>query len=207
MTECFTWNTPGFSHLIPLLEVFCMKTRNKLVILDRDGVINHDSEDHIRSLDEWHPFPTAIEAIARLNKEGWHVGVATNQSGIARGYFDATTVKAIHEELLRLVERAGGHIDHIAFCPHGPEDGCNCRKPRPGLLREIGGALGLGTLENAWMVGDSLRDLQAGDAVGCRLALVRTGKGKAAERAGVPDRALVFDDLQHFVDWLLQASC
>lgn len=183
-----------------------MKPAKKLVILDRDGVINHDSDDHIKSLDEWRPFPSAIEAIARLNREGWQVAVATNQSGIARGYFDRTTLQAIHEELQRRVEMAGGRIAHIAFCPHGPEDGCDCRKPRPGLLWEIGDALGLESLDDAWMVGDSLRDLQAGDTLGCRLALVRTGKGMATERAGVPSRALVFDNLEELADWLLQSS-
>lgn len=183
-----------------------MQSVNKLVILDRDGVINHDSDDHIKSLDEWRPYPTAIDAIARLNREGWHVAVATNQSGIARDYFDMATLDTIHGELRRRVQKAGGRISHIAFCPHGPGDGCSCRKPRPGLLSEIGDAMGLESLKEAWMVGDSLRDLQAGETMGCRLALVRTGKGMTTERKGVPDRTLVFDDLKAFVDWLLK-SC
>lgn len=180
----------------------------RLVILDRDGVINRDSDHYIKSLDEWIPYPASIEAMARLSHAGWHVAVATNQSGIARGYFDVATLGAMHARLTELVTAAGGHIDHIAYCPHVDADDCDCRKPLPGLLRQIQTALGLDTLEGSWMVGDSLRDLQAGDAVGCRQVLVRTGKGERTltrhpELALEESDTLIFDDLASFIDWLL----
>ncbi|WP_348521998.1 D-glycero-beta-D-manno-heptose 1,7-bisphosphate 7-phosphatase [Chromohalobacter sp. 48-RD10] len=175
-----------------------------LVILDRDGVINQDSDDYVKSLDEFLPYPQAIEAIARLSQAGWTVAVATNQSGIARGYFDVATLEAMHAKMQELVNAAGGKIDHIAYCPHGPDDGCSCRKPLPGLLNGIRDVLKLETLEGAWMVGDSLRDLQAGDAAGCQSSLVRTGKGAHTEQKGEGlDHARVFDDLAAFTDWLL----
>ncbi|SOC51373.1 D-alpha,beta-D-heptose 1,7-bisphosphate phosphatase [Chromohalobacter canadensis] len=176
----------------------------QLVILDRDGVINRDSDDYVKSLDEFLPYPQAIEAIARLSQAGWTVAVATNQSGIARGYFDVATLEAMHAKMQELVNAAGGEIIYTAYCPHGPDDGCCCRKPLPGLLERIRDALGLETLEGSWMVGDSLRDLQAGDAVGCQSALVRTGKGKHTQLKGTGlDDAVIFDDLAAFTDWLL----
>lgn len=185
-----------------------MPSPDRLVILDRDGVINRDSDDYVKSLAEWIPYPTAIQAIARLSRAGWTVAVATNQSGIARGYYDETTLAEMHAELHRLVKDAGGDIAHIAFCPHGPEDGCHCRKPLPGLLEQIRVALGMENLAGSWMVGDSLRDLQAGDSVGCRAVLVRTGKGERtlAKHSALtaPSSATpIFDDLAAFVDWLL----
>lgn len=181
-----------------------MPSPDRLVILDRDGVINRDSDHYIKSLDEFVPYPAAIEAIARLCRAGWTVAVATNQSGIARGYYDEATLAAMHDELHRRVKAAGGEITHIAVCPHGPDEGCGCRKPRPGLLEEIRDALDMESLARSWMVGDSRRDLQAGEAVGCRLALVRTGKGRRteAQEEGMGS-ARVFDDLAGFVDWLL----
>lgn len=180
----------------------------QLVILDRDGVINRDSDDYVKSLDEFLPYPQAIDAIARLSKAGWTVAVATNQSGIARGYYDEATLAAMHERLKALVAAAGGEIAHIVHCPHGPDDDCDCRKPLPGLLERLGAALELESLTGSWMVGDSLRDLEAGEAVGCRAVLVRTGKGERTlarhpERAS-DDRTRVFDDLAGFVDWLLE---
>ncbi|WP_043531293.1 D-glycero-beta-D-manno-heptose 1,7-bisphosphate 7-phosphatase [Litchfieldella xinjiangensis] len=182
-----------------------MLQADKLVILDRDGVINEDSDAYIKSLAEWHPYPSAIEGIARLTKAGFTVAVATNQSGIARGYYDETTLAAIHEAMHEHVNQAGGKLSHVAHCPHGPDDGCTCRKPLPGLLTEIRDTLGLDSLEGSWMVGDSLRDLQAGTAVGCHPILVRTGKGSNTEQllsqAGIDARR--FDDLSGFVDWLL----
>lgn len=177
----------------------------KLVILDRDGVINRDSDAYVKSLEEFQPYPQAIEAIARLCCHGWRVAVATNQSGIARGYFDRATLETMHHRLNTLVQAAGGTLDHIAVCPHGPNDGCACRKPLPGLLTEIRHALALPSLEGSWMVGDSLRDIEAGRAAGCRVALVRTGKGRrtlerhAEALAEVP----VHDDLAAFVETLL----
>lgn len=179
----------------------------QLVILDRDGVINQDSDAYIKSLDEWIAYPNAIEAIARLSRQGWLIAVATNQSGIARGLYGQTELDAMHAEMHRQVKAAGGSIAHIAFCPHGPEDGCDCRKPLPGLLVQIRNALSLESLEGSWMVGDSLRDLQAGRTLGCRPVLVKTGKGERTLARGEGlDDTLVFDDLAAFTDWLLSTS-
>ncbi|ALM50864.1 D-glycero-beta-D-manno-heptose 1,7-bisphosphate 7-phosphatase [Halomonas huangheensis] len=183
----------------------------KLVILDRDGVINQDSDEYVKSLQEWIPYPASITAMARLSQAGWKVAVATNQSGIGRGFYDEATLAAMHERMSSLVEAAGGHIDHIAWCPHVSEDNCDCRKPLPGLLKQVGEALGMPSLAGSWMVGDSLRDLQAGDAVGCHLALVRTGKGERTlaeypELNADDNPTRVFDDLIAFVDWLLKTG-
>lgn len=184
-----------------------MPNPSKLVILDRDGVINHDSDAYVKSLDEWVPYPTAIEAIARLSRAGWTVAVATNQSGIARGYYSEAVLTSMHERLRVLVRQAGGEIAHIAYCPHGPDDGCDCRKPRTGLLEQVRRALDLETLAGSWMVGDSLRDLQAGEPMGCRPVLVRTGKGRRTEEKGEGlGQARVFEDLAAFVDWLLSTQ-
>ncbi len=188
-----------------------MPSPDRLVILDRDGVINRDSDAYVKSLAEWIPYPSAIDAIARLSRAGWTVAVATNQSGIARGYYDKATLAEMHAELRHLVSEAGGEIAHIAFCPHGPDDGCDCRKPLPGLLEQIRCALGMESLKGSWMVGDSLRDLQAGEPMGCRPALVRTGKGertlaKHPELTDEDSKARVFDDLAGFVDWLLSST-
>lgn len=180
-----------------------MLSAEKLVILDRDGVINHDSDNYIKSLDEWVPYPASISAIGRLNRAGFTVAIATNQSGIARGYYDEATLQAMHDRLIALVEDQGGHIAHIAYCPHGPDDSCQCRKPLPGMLLQIQQQLGLENLTGSWMVGDSLRDLQAGEAVGCHPILVRTGKGANTEAKQVGlEKARLFDDLSEFVNWL-----
>ena len=161
----------------------------------------------MKSLDEWVPYPGAIEAIARLSRAGWTVAVATNQSGIARGYYSEAVLDAMHRRLRHLVHQAGGEIAHIAYCPHGPDDGCDCRKPLAGLLEQIQEALGLETLAGSWMVGDSLRDLQAGQPMGCHPVLVRTGKGRRTEERGEGlDRARIFEDLAAFVDWLLSTE-
>ncbi|MFS8150057.1 D-glycero-beta-D-manno-heptose 1,7-bisphosphate 7-phosphatase [Vreelandella titanicae] len=182
-----------------------MLSADKLVILDRDGVINHDSDNYIKSLDEWVPYPSSITAIARLTRAGYTVAVATNQSGIARGYYDEATLHAMHEHLISLVEAEGGHIAHIAYCPHGPNANCQCRKPLPGMLIQIQQILGLESLTGSWMIGDSLRDLQAGEAVGCATALVRTGKGSKTEQAGAGlEKSNIFDDLAQFVEWLIK---
>ncbi|MDR5860092.1 D-glycero-beta-D-manno-heptose 1,7-bisphosphate 7-phosphatase [Halomonas eurihalina] len=181
----------------------------KLVILDRDGVINQDSDDYVKSLDEWIAYPAAIEAIARLHRAGWQVAVATNQSGIARGYYDENVLAGMHQHMLSLVHAAGGELAHIAYCPHGPDDDCQCRKPLPGMLHEIRQALDLPSLEGSWMVGDSLRDIQAGEAAGCHQALVLTGKGERTLEKH-PEIATssvgVFPDLAAFADWLLSPS-
>lgn len=176
----------------------------RLVILDRDGVINQDSRAYIKTLDEWIPYPQAIDAIARLSQAGWTIAVATNQSGIGRGYYSEAVLAQMHQRMLNLVGDAGGKIAHIAYCPHGPDDQCDCRKPKTGLLIQIRQALGMATLECAWMVGDSLRDLQAGMAMGCHPVLVRTGKGRGTESESANElvQATVFDDLSRFVDWI-----
>ncbi|PAU77657.1 D-glycero-beta-D-manno-heptose 1,7-bisphosphate 7-phosphatase [Halomonas salipaludis] len=185
-----------------------MPRADRLIILDRDGVINQDSDDYVKSLQEFHPYPSAIHAIGRLCQAGWTVAVATNQSGIARGYYDEATLASMHEHLQAMVADAGGKLAHIAYCPHAPEDDCDCRKPRPGLLDQIGRALGMPTLQGSWMVGDKNVDLQVGEARGCRPVLVRSGKGertltKHPELAAPESRARIFDDLASFVDWLL----
>lgn len=179
----------------------------KLVILDRDGVINQDSDDYIKSEEEWIPLPGSIEAIARLCRAGFKVAVATNQSGLGRGYFSIAELDAMHAKLRRLVAEAGGRIDSIHFCPHKPEDGCSCRKPKPELLDAISSELGVG-LEGTPLVGDSLRDLEAGLARGCTPILVRTGKGRATETklavlAPPLKYAKVFDDLAAAADFLI----
>lgn len=180
-----------------------------LVILDRDGVINEDSPDFIRSPDAWQPIPGSLEAIAGLTGAGWRVAVATNQSGIARGLFDEAVLEAIHRRMRAAVEAAGGRIEVIAYCPHGPHENCGCRKPEPGLLLQIAAATGL-PIASAPCVGDSLRDLVAARSAGCRPVLVRTGKGRETEarldEPGAPSRVPVFDDLRGFVGELLSGS-
>jgi len=176
----------------------------KLVILDRDGVINQDSDDYVKSISEWEPIPGSLEAIARLSNAGMTVAVATNQSGIARGLTDLDTLNAIHQMIRQRLSTLGGRIEVFAFCQHGPDDHCECRKPLPGLLREIRQRTGA-SLRGVPVIGDSLRDLEAALKVGARPMLVRTGKGLATEQAlpvayaHVP----VFDDLASAVDGLL----
>jgi len=167
----------------------------KLIILDRDGTINQDSDQYIKSPSEWKPLPGSLEAIARLTQAGWRIVVATNQSGIARGLFDMSTLNAIHAELHRAVNLAGGRIDAIFFCPHAADANCQCRKPKPGLLREIAARMDV-ELAGVPMAGDSLRDLEAAAAVGARPYLVLTGKGKKTRDAGgLPQGTEVVADL------------
>lgn len=177
----------------------------KLLILDRDGVINQDSDDYIKSVAEWLPLPGAVEAIAALSKAGWTIAVATNQSGLARGYFDLATLEAMHAELKRLVGEHGGRVDAIHYCPHGPDDDCSCRKPLPGMIEAIGRQFDA-DLRGVWLVGDSLRDLEAGLAVGCQPVLVKTGKGERSLAKPLPAGTLVFDDLAAVARHLLQNS-
>jgi D-glycero-D-manno-heptose 1,7-bisphosphate phosphatase len=170
----------------------------KLVVLDRDGTINHDSDQYIKSPAEWKPIKGSLEAIARLTQSGHRVVVATNQSGIARGLFDMTALNAIHDAMQRAVHQAGGRIDAIFFCPHAGDAACECRKPKPGMLLEIGRRMNT-PLEDVPVVGDALRDLQAAAAVGARPVLVLTGKGKKTRTAGgLPPGTEVFDDLAAF---------
>ena len=175
----------------------------QLIILDRDGVINEDSDDYIKSPDEWHPIPGSLAAIARLYRAGWRVVVATNQSGVSRGLFDLDTLMRIHEKMYREVRNAGGQIDAIFFCHHAPEDNCRCRKPRPGLLLDIADRLRI-ELTGVPSIGDSLRDLQAARAAGARPLLVRTGKGASTlGHPGLDPDVPVFRDLAGAVDALL----
>lgn len=170
----------------------------KLVILDRDGTINFDSDQYIKSPGEWRPIPGSLEAIARLTQAGYRLVVATNQSGIARGLFDVATLNAIHDAMHRAVAQAGGRIEAVFFCPHAADSDCACRKPKPGMLLEIGRRFNV-ALEDAVMVGDSLRDLQAAAAAGARPGLVLTGKGQATlDAGGLPAETRVFSDLATF---------
>ena len=183
----------------------------QLVILDRDGVINHDSDDYIRSAEQWTPIDGSIEAIARLSKAGYTVVVATNQSGLARGYFDLDDLEAMHAKLSDAVESAGGQVGAIFYCPHGPDDECKCRKPLPGLIDAIEAEFNT-SAESVPFIGDSLGDLQAGASKGCRLMLVKTGKGETTlkqlePQAGDPNAYTlngqsveVFADLAHAID-------
>jgi len=174
----------------------------KLVVLDRDGTINHDSERHIKSPAEWKPIKGSLEAIARLTQAGYRVVVATNQSGIGRGLFDTATLNAIHDTMQRAVQQAGGRIDAIFFCPHAGESDCECRKPKPGMLLEIGKRLNT-PLAGVPMVGDALRDLQAAEAAGARPVLVLTGKGRSTRDAGgLPPGTEIFPDLAAFATHL-----
>lgn len=154
----------------------------KLIILGRDGILNEFREDHIKSPEEWVPVPGALEAVARLNHAGWHVVVATNQSGIGRGMIDMAMVNAVHAQMMRSLQAFGGRIDAVFFCPHTPDDGCDCRKPLPGMAREIGRRYGV-DLRQVPMVGETLRDLQAARAAGCEPHLVRSGRAKALDAA------------------------
>ena len=153
---------------------------HRLVVLDRDGVINQESADYVRSADEWVPLEGSIEAIARLSNAGFSVAIASNQSGLARGFFDTKALADMHSKLHALVANAGGRIEHIAICPHGPDDNCDCRKPLPGLLHQISTTLNI-SLVNAPVIGDSLRDLKAAQSAGAQPILVRTGNGRKTE--------------------------
>ncbi|TDV59900.1 D-glycero-beta-D-manno-heptose 1,7-bisphosphate 7-phosphatase [Pseudomonas sp. LP_7_YM] len=166
----------------------------KLLILDRDGVINEDSDAYIKSVQEWIPIPGSIEAIAQLSKAGWTVAVATNQSGIARGYYDLATLHAMHARLRELVAEQGGEVGLIVYCPHGPDQECECRKPKPGMLLTIAGHYAT-DLRGVWFVGDSKGDLQAAVAVDSQPVLVMTGKGHKTRSAPLPAGTLIFDDL------------
>ncbi len=167
----------------------------KLIILDRDGVINRDSDAFIRSAADWQALPGSLEAIARLCKAGYRVVVATNQSGVARGLLDIVTLGAIHAKMHQAVATAGGRLDAIFFCPHDNEAGCACRKPRPGMFLEILERF-QATAAEVHAIGDSLRDLEAAHAAGCRPVLVLTGKGQATmQQGGLPPATVVRVDL------------
>ncbi|HCW21803.1 MULTISPECIES: D-glycero-beta-D-manno-heptose 1,7-bisphosphate 7-phosphatase [Achromobacter] len=176
----------------------------KLIILDRDGVINQDSDAFVKNPDEWIALPGSLQAIARLTQAGWKVVVATNQSGLARGLFDMDTLTAIHTKMRRELAAVGGSIDAVFLCPHGPDDNCSCRKPRPGMFEQIGRRYDI-DLAGVPAVGDSLRDLQASSSVGCSPWLVQTGNGKKTlAKGGLPDNTRVCEDLSAVADTLLQ---
>jgi len=172
----------------------------RLILIDRDGVINRDSPEFVKSVPEFVPLRGAIEAMAKLHRAGFKVAVCTNQSGIGRGLLTESTLAEIHGELVRLVEAAGGRVDALRYCPHAPDAGCDCRKPKPGLLEMLMRSLDEPPDQTVF-VGDSIRDVEAALAAGCRAALVRTGNGEMAEaqarRLGVSD---VYDDLAAFAD-------
>lgn len=178
----------------------------KLIILDRDGVINFDSDQFIKSPDEWKPIPGSLEAIARLTREGWRVVVATNQSGLARGLFEMATLNAIHAKMHKAVSQAGGRIEAVFYCPHAADMNCDCRKPKPGLFDEIAARYGH-DLRNVPAIGDSLRDLLAAASVGASPLLVRTGKGERTLAAGgLPENTPIYADLGEAVDHLLKTA-
>jgi D-glycero-D-manno-heptose 1,7-bisphosphate phosphatase len=178
----------------------------KLVILDRDGVINYDSDAYIKSPEEWKPIPGSLEAIARLHREGYRVVVASNQSGVARGLFDIDTLMKIHLKMIDAVRAKGGDLDAIFFCPHGPDDDCNCRKPAPGLFQEIAERLKV-NLNSVYAVGDDERDIVAARAAAARPVLLRTGHGKRTLRKGKQLEGLpVYDDLAGFAEALLSGD-
>ncbi|CAH1745793.1 D-glycero-beta-D-manno-heptose-1,7-bisphosphate 7-phosphatase [Thauera humireducens] len=167
----------------------------KLIILDRDGVINADSDQFIKSPDEWKPLPGALEAIARLNQWGWRVVVASNQSGVGRGLFGMDTLNAINDKMVRSLAQVGGRLDAIFFCPHAADSTCDCRKPKSGLFQQIAERFSV-DLTGVPCVGDSLRDLQAGVSMGCEPYLVLTGKGmKTREDPELPPGTKIFPDL------------
>ena len=179
----------------------------KLIILDRDGTINVDRDDFIKSADEWVPLPGALEAIARLNHAGWHVVVASNQSGLGRGLFDVAALNAMHSKMHKLLAAQGGKMDGVFYCPHAPDDRCLCRKPLPGLFEQILDRYGIdmASVQKVHTVGDSLRDLQAAAKVGCTPHLVLTGKGAKynTQPADFPAGTQVHADLAAFADFVL----
>ncbi len=171
----------------------------KLVILDRDGVINYDSAEFIKKPEEWNPIPGSLEAIARLNQAGYRIVVATNQSGVGRGLLDMATLGAIHDKMHKALAQIGGRIDAVFYCPHAQDANCNCRKPKPGLLEDIARRFNVG-LTGVPCIGDSMRDLQAAAHVDAQPILVLTGKGKqTAAAGGLPAHTRTHADLNEAV--------
>lgn len=174
-----------------------------LVILDRDGVINHDSEAYIKAPHEWHAITGSLESIARLNQAGYRVAIASNQSGIGRGLLDIATLEAIHDKMHRELARVNGHVDTLRYCPHRPQDHCRCRKPQPGLLLDIAHHFSM-SLDGVPVVGDTWRDIEAAHTVGARAILVMTGKGRGSLAEKRSLRGVeVYDDLAAVVQALL----
>ncbi len=184
--------------------------QTKLVILGRDGILNVFRDDHVKAPDEWEPIAGALEAVARMNHAGWHTVIATNQSGIGRGMVEMASLNAVHQRMMQLLAEKGGRIDAVFFCPHVPEDHCDCRKPLPGLMKQIGERYGLdGLLSRVPMVCDTARDLQAAQAAGCEPHLVCTGRAAAlsaeqlAQCVAANERVTVHEDLGAFAEFLL----
>ena len=178
----------------------------KLIILDRDGVINFDSDKFIKSPDEWKPIPGSLEAVARLNQNGYRVVVASNQSGVGRGLFDMATLNAIHAKMHKALAQFGGRIDAVFYCPHAADSQCGCRKPKAGLFNQIAERFHV-DLAGVPAIGDSLRDLQAAAEVGCQPMLVETGKGrKTREGNELPEGTLIYADLAEAVDAILSRA-
>ena len=189
--------------MVQLADAMLPTRSAKLIVLDRDGVINSDSEHFIKSPEEWRPVPGSVEAVARLNHAGYRVVVATNQSGIGRGLFDMGMLNTIHEKMHKALAHAGARVDAIFFCPHTADSKCECRKPKAGMLIEIGKRFNT-ELTGVPCIGDSLRDLQAAEAVGAQPMLVLTGKGEKTLRDGdFPKRTVIFPDLAFAVSALL----
>jgi D-glycero-D-manno-heptose 1,7-bisphosphate phosphatase len=181
-------------------------SRRALILLDRDGVLNEDSPDYVRSLDDLHLIQGAPEAVARLSRAGHPVFVVTNQSGVGRGLIAPDALARIHDEIAAHVGRLGGRIDGFALCPHLPDDGCGCRKPGTAMIEAVRARLSRSDASpsETFLVGDRATDLEAARAAGCRAILVRTGHGRQTERALAPDAGVeVFDDLAAAADWLL----
>ena len=177
----------------------------KLVILDRDGVINYDSDQYIKSPNEWKPLPGSLEAIAKLTQSGYKVVVATNQSGVGRGLFDMDTLNAIHNKMHHAVQALGGRIDAVFYCPHPANSDCRCRKPKPGMLERVAGCFNT-SMDGIPAIGDSQRDLEAAVAAGAQPILVLTGKGEKTKAADqLPEGTLVFTDLAEVVEYILKS--
>jgi len=178
----------------------------KLVVIDRDGTLNRDPEDYLHGPDDWEPMPGALEAVARLNEAGWRVVIASNQSGLGRGLFDVATLNAVHARMHKALAQAGARVDAVFFCPHAPEEACECRKPLPGLFLQIARRYGVPPSQIV-AVGDSVRDACAGVAAGCDTHLVLTGQSAAhrdgTRPPGLPEGVTVHDDLLAFADALI----
>lgn len=183
----------------------------KLVILGRDGILNHYRDDHVKAPDEWVPIEGALQAVARLNHAGWHAVVATNQAGIGRGMIDMASINAIHAHMMQRVQQAGGRLDAVFFCPHAPQEACECRKPAPGMMFDICRRYGLST-SDVHLVADTLRDLLAAQAAGCQPHLVLSGRAAQLDPAQLDDwqrqvpRTRVHTDLGALADHLLQGA-
>lgn len=182
----------------------------KLIILDRDGTLNSDSDEFVKTPDEFIPLPGALQAVARLNHAGWHVVLASNQSGLGRGLFDVAALNAIHARMHQQLAAVGGRIDAVFYCPHSPDESCHCRKPLPGLFEQIGARFGV-QLKDVPAAGDSLRDAQAAAAAGCEPHLLLTGKsaqyrngGDGGRPEGLPAGTVLHADLSAFADYMLE---